>query len=269
MPIRRVSAGRSRPRERAATRRESSNCWHETRDGPAVRSERKHPVEDSLEDNPGPRRRVQIQRHGLRRHPCVGRLRPMEAELGSIRIRPRPDQNAGCSGVSQTTSNMRRRGRVLARLRRASLVRRRLRRLHRRHRGRSIRDAGFPGILVQPTADRMRQAGHLYGDDGDLISEQSATTAASSGRASPGTAPCASVLRGLPPPETCSASGESAVSDDTPGPRWHARRSGPALKGLRRSFGAYFAWFAQLPRPRPAPPAAARRSAHRPIATSG
>lgn len=31
---------------------------------------------------------------------------------------------------------------------------------------------GLPGILVQPTADWMRQAVHLYGDDGNLIGEQ-------------------------------------------------------------------------------------------------
>jgi hypothetical protein len=30
---------------------------------------------------------------------------------------------------------------------------------------------GLPGILVQPTADWMRQAVHLYGDDGNLIGE--------------------------------------------------------------------------------------------------
>jgi hypothetical protein len=31
---------------------------------------------------------------------------------------------------------------------------------------------GLPGILVQPTADWMRQAVHLYGEDGNLIGEE-------------------------------------------------------------------------------------------------
>jgi hypothetical protein len=31
---------------------------------------------------------------------------------------------------------------------------------------------GLPGILFQPTADWMRQAVHLYGDDRNLIGEE-------------------------------------------------------------------------------------------------
>jgi hypothetical protein len=31
---------------------------------------------------------------------------------------------------------------------------------------------GLPSILVQPTTDWMRQAVHLYGDDGNLVGEQ-------------------------------------------------------------------------------------------------